>query len=70
MRQNLYPERLQLSLDTFIQRMHLLNRADNPQLVSKIAIKWTQGQPLLTKKLLQHILNSEEKIEEGEEAID
>ncbi len=69
MRQNLYPERLQLSLDTFIQRMHLLNRADNPQLVSKIAIKWTQGQPLLTKKLLQHILNSEEKIEEGEEAI-
>ena len=68
MRPNLYPEELQISLDTFIQRMQLLNRADNPQLVSKIVMKWTKGQTLLTKKLLQYVLQSEPRISEGEEA--
>ncbi|MEM8828317.1 MAG: ABC transporter substrate-binding protein [Cyanobacteria bacterium P01_G01_bin.19] len=48
--------------------MQLLNRADNPKLVSKIAVKWTKGQTLLTKKLLQYILQSELRIDEGEEA--
>ncbi|MGD1918618.1 MAG: hypothetical protein ACFCAD_06855 [Pleurocapsa sp.] len=68
MRQDLRSGRLQISLDTFIQKMELLNKADNSKLVSKIVIKWTQGQTLLTKKLLQYILQSEPRINEGEEA--
>jgi branched-chain amino acid transport system substrate-binding protein len=69
MQQKLYPEKLQVSLDTFVQRMYLQNWADNPKLVSKIVVKWTQGQPLLTKKLLQYLLQSEARIDEGEEAL-
>ena len=68
MKQKLYPKKLQLSLDTFVQRMKLLNRADNPQLVAKIVLKWTQEQALLTKNLLQYVLQSEFRINEGEEA--
>ena len=68
MTRNLYPEKLQLSLDTFIRRMELLNKADNPGLVAKIVTKWTQEQTLLTKNLLQYILQSELRINEGEEA--
>ena len=69
MRQNLHPGKLQVSLDTFVQRMNLLNRADNPELLTKIVMRWTKGQPLLTKKLLQYVLQSESRIREGEEAI-
>jgi len=69
MRQNLHPEKLQVSLDTFVQRMTLLNRADNPELLARIVVRWTKGQPLLTKKLLQYVLQSESRIREGEEAI-
>ena len=68
MTRNLYPEKLQLSLDTFIRRMELLNKADNPRLVAKIVTKWTQEQTLLTKNLLQYVLQSELRINEGEEA--
>ena len=69
MKQNLYSEKLLLSLDKFIQQMQQLNKADNPELVLKLVMKWTQAQPLLTKKLLQYILQSEPRIREGEEAI-
>ncbi len=68
MRQNLHPEKLQVSLDTFVQKMELLKRADNPKLVSKIVMKWTKGQALLTKQLLQYVLQSNQRIDEGEEA--
>ena len=68
MTRNLYPEKLQLSLDAFIRRMELLNRADNPRLVARIVTKWTQEQTLLTKNLLQYVLQSESRINEGEEA--
>ena len=68
MTRNLYPEKLQLFLDTFIRRMELLNRADNPRLVARIVTKWTQEQTLLTKNLLQYVLQSESRINEGEEA--
>lgn len=68
MRQDLHPEKLQISLGTFIQKMDLLNKADNSKLVLKIVLKWTQGQTLLTKKLLQYVLQSESRINEGEEA--
>ena len=49
--------------------MHLLDRADNPKLIFQLAIKWTKGQPLLTKKLLQYLLESKQKIIVGQEAI-
>ena len=69
MNQKLYSENLQLSLDIFIQKMSLLNKAEHPQLVAKIVIKWTKGQPLLTKKLLQYILRLDTKIIKGTEEI-
>ena len=68
MRQNLHSDNLQILLDIFRQKARFLNRTDNPELVSKIVVKWTQGQTLLTKKLLQYILQSKVKINEGEEA--
>lgn len=68
MKSKIYSEKTQALLNTFIQRMKLLNRADNPKLVARIIIKWTQGQTLLTKKLLQYVLQSEPRIYEGEEA--
>ena len=68
MKRKIYSKKLQGTLNTFVQRMKLLNRADNPKLVAKIIIKWTQGQTLLTKKLLQHVLQAEPRINEGEEA--
>ena len=67
MRQNLFPEKLLQSLDKFIQQMHRLNKADNPKLLVKIVTSWTQAQPLLTQKLLNYILQSEQKICRGEE---
>lgn len=67
MRQNLFPEKLLKSLDKFIQQMNQLNKADNPKLIVKIVTSWTQAQPLLTKKLLNYVLQSEQKICRGEE---
>lgn len=67
MRQNLFPEKLLQSLDKFIQQMHRLNKADNPKLIVNIVTSWTQAQPLLTQKLLNYILESEQKICRGEE---
>ena len=68
MKQNLYPKKLLDSLNKFVQYMHVLDLADNPKLVSQLVLKWTKAQPLLTKKLLQYILESKQKISLGEEA--
>ena len=68
MERNIYPKNLLVSLDEFVQQMHRLNKADNPKLVSQIITKWTKAQPLLTKKLLQYVLESKQKISLGEEA--
>jgi branched-chain amino acid transport system substrate-binding protein len=69
MERDLYSEKLSVSSDNFVQQMHLLNRADNPKLVFQLVIKWTKGQPLLTKTLLQYVLESDQKIVMGREAI-
>ena len=68
MSQKIYSENLQLSLDTFTQRMYLLNKADRPKLIAKIVLQWTKAQPLLTKKLLQYLLHLDKKIIAGEES--
>ena len=68
MNRSLYSQELSKSLDDFVREMHRLSLADNPQLVFQLAIKWTRGQSLLTKKLLQYILESETKIRYGQEA--
>ncbi|MEM7757026.1 MAG: ABC transporter substrate-binding protein [Cyanobacteria bacterium P01_A01_bin.40] len=69
MKPNLYSKRLLQSLEDFVQRMHILDLADDPKLVSQLVIKWTKGQPLLTKSLLDLILESSSKIVRGQEAI-
>ena len=69
MKQDLYSQTLLRSSDNFIQQMQLLDRADNPKLVFQLVIKWTKGQPLLTKKLLEYILEFPQKIIRGSEAI-
>jgi|GEM_PF-605769 len=63
----IYSENLQLSLDTFTQRMYLLNKADNPELIANIVLRWTEAQPLLTKKILQYLLYLEKRVAVGEE---
>lgn len=57
------------SFDEFIQQVQQLDKADNPKLVFKEVIRWTKGQPLLTKKLLQYIIQSQQKISAGNEII-
>ena len=69
MKQDLYSQTLLKSSDNFIEQMQLLDRADNPKLVFQLVIKWTKGQPLLTKKLLEYILEFPQKIIRGTEAI-
>ncbi len=68
MKQNLYHEKLLESVNKFVQYMHALDLADNPKLVSQLVLRWTKAQPLLTKKLLEYILESKQKIFLGEEA--
>ncbi|MEM7591690.1 MAG: ABC transporter substrate-binding protein [Cyanobacteria bacterium P01_A01_bin.83] len=69
MKPNLYSQRLLQSLEDFVQQMYVLQRADDPRLVAQLVIKWTKGQPLLTKSLLYLILESQVKIVRGQEAI-
>lgn len=69
MKQDLHSKRLLESLDDFVQQMRLLDKADNPKLISQLVIKWTRGQPLLTKKLLEYILEFKQKIVLGKEGI-
>lgn len=63
-----HSKRLLQSLEDFVQRMHALNKADNPKLVYQLAVKWTNAQPLLTKKLLEYIFDFKSKITAGQEA--
>ena len=69
MSRDLYLENLQSYIDTFCQRMYFLDMADNPPLVAMVVTSWTKSQPLLTKKLLQYILQSGNRIGDGQEAI-
>ena len=69
MKRDLYSQKLLISSDNFIQQMQWLDRADNPKLIFQLVIRWTKGQPLLTKKLLRYVLEFPEKIVRGTEAI-
>ena len=69
MKRDLYSQTLLIFLDDFIGQMQLLDRADNPKLISQLVIKWTKGQPLLTKKLFQYVLEFPQKIVRGTEAV-
>ena len=68
MKRDLYSQTLLKSSDNFIEQMQLQDRADNPKLIFQLVIRWTKGQPLLTKKLLQYILEDPQKIIKGTEA--
>ena len=69
MKRDLYSQKLLTFSDNFIQQMQILDRADHPKLIFQLVIKWTKGQPLLTKKLLQYVLEFPQKIIRGQEAI-
>ena len=69
MKPNIDLKKFLASFDEFVQQMRKLDKADNPKLVLKEVIGWTKGQPLLTKKLLQYILQSQQKIGAGKEII-
>ena len=68
MKRDLYSKELSELLDKFVREMYRLNRADNPKFVGQLVIKWTRGQLLLTKKLLQYLLEEQKKITVGQEA--
>ena len=69
MKRDLSSQKLLIPSDNFIQQMHLLDRASDPELIFQLVIKWTKGQPLLTKKLLHYVLEFPQKIVEGQEAV-
>ena len=69
MKRDLYSQTLLVSLNNFIEQMQLLEQADCPKVVSQLVVMWTKGQPLLTKKLLQYVLEFPQKIDKGTEAI-
>ena len=60
-------ERL-LSGNKFVRQMYATDKIERPEIVVKQVLKWTKGQPLLTKKLLQYILEAKSKITFGREA--
>lgn len=69
MKQNTYSDNQLVSFGKFIQQMRLSNKADDPKLVLKLVVGWTKGQPFLTKKLIQYVLQSPQKIPLGKETI-
>ena len=69
MKRDLYSQKLSTSSDNFVQQMQWLDRADRPELIFQLVLKWTKGQPLLTKKLLHYVLEFPQKIVTGREAI-
>ncbi len=69
MKQNTHSDNKLVSFREFVQQMHLLNKADDPELVLKLVVGWTKGQPFLTKKLTQYVLQSPQKIPLGKETI-
>ena len=69
MKPNIHSENKLISFGEFIRQMRLLNKAEDPELVLKLVIGWTKGQPFLTKKLLQYVLQSPQNIPLGKETI-
>ena len=69
MKPNKHSENKLVSFGEFIRKMRLLNKADEPELVLKLVVGWTKGQPFLTKKLLQYVLQSPQNIPLGKETI-
>lgn len=69
MKQNRNAENRLVSFGEFTRKMRLSNKADDPEMVLKLAVGWTKGQPFLTKKLLQYILESSQNIPLGKETI-
>lgn len=69
MKQNIHSDNKLVSFREFVRQMHLLNKADDPELVLKLVVGWTKGQPFLTKKLIQYVLQSPQKIPLGKETI-
>ena len=68
MKRGLYSKELSELFDKFVREMYRLNRADNPKFICRLVIKWTRGQLLLTKKLLQYLLEAKRRIALGQEA--
>ena len=69
MKQNIHSDNKLVSFREFVRQMHLLNKADDPELVLKLVVGWTKGQPFLTKKLIQYVLQSPQNIPLGKETI-
>ena len=57
-----------LSGNKIVRQMYATDKIDRPEIVVKQVMRWTKGQPLLTKKLLQYILETKSKITFGREA--
>lgn len=69
MNRNIHSDNKLVSFREFVRQMHLLNKADDPELILKLVVSWTKGQPFLTKKLMQYVLQSPQKIPLGKETI-
>ena len=69
MKRDLFSQTLLISSDDFVEQMQLLDRADRPKIIFQLVVMWTKGQPLLTKKLLQYVLEFPQKIVRGQEAF-
>jgi len=54
-------------LEDFVDKVRSLKKASNPQIVVQQILLWTRGQPDLTHKLCQLILNSQSPINNEEE---
>ncbi|NER97589.1 MAG: protein kinase [Symploca sp. SIO1B1] len=54
-------------LEDFVDKVRRLKKASNPQIVVQQILLWTRGQPDLTRKLCQFILNSQSPINSEEE---
>lgn len=65
---DLSSQNLLVSWDEFVQQMYAIERAERPEIVLRQVTKWTKGQSLLTKKLLQYVLECDCKIAAGNEA--
>lgn len=65
---DLYSQERLLSGNKFVRQMYATDKIDRPEVVVKQVMRWTKGQPLLTKKLLQYILETKSKIAFGREA--
>ncbi|MEL6493972.1 MAG: ABC transporter substrate-binding protein [Cyanobacteria bacterium J06623_7] len=67
MKRDLFPQQMALVFDRYLRQMQSSNLIADPEAVAKAILYWTKGQPLLTKKLFQYILDSPRTIPQGEE---